>query len=186
MRGCTGNLKWLAVGLTLATALLGAACSSDSKSGATTTTRPTTPTSSSATTTALPAEQEVIARYNEFWNVYASAGQTMNVDDPRLPQVAVGDELDTIRKTFLARKAGGEVFTGSMDLSPTVDHIDGDTATVRDCQQDNIQIVNAQTGVTTEPNDPARKLVIVTLARDSGAWKVAAIKLEDSGCTASS
>lgn len=53
-----------------------------------------------------------------------------------------------------------------------------------DCHDDNLLLVDARTRAVKETDDPVRKLVTVTLVRDSGVWKVAAIKLEGEGCTA--
>ena len=72
-----------------------------------------------------------------------------------------------------------------MDLAPKVTALDGDRATVRDCHDDNLVVVDAASGAVKEPDDPVRKLVTVTLVRGGPAgWKVTAINLEAEGCSA--
>jgi hypothetical protein len=129
--------------------------------------------------------QAVLAAYRGFWDAYIAATNPMNPEHPTLVERAVGEELDTVRRTIIARKSAGEIFQGTMDLAPTVTAVAGDRAAVRDCHDDNLVIVDAATGAVKETDDPVRKLVTVTLIRDAaGAWKVAAIKLEAEGCTA--
>lgn len=178
--------------------LVVAGCSGDddkpSSAPSTTTATPaeeTTSTTSSAPTTittvvGTPDEnQAIIAAYRSFWDAYIAAANPMNPEHPALAERAVGEELDTVRRTILARKSAGEIFQGTMDLAPKVTSVLGDRATVRDCHDDNLVVLDAATGTVKEPDDPVRKLVSVALVRgDGGVWKVSTIKLEDEGCTA--
>jgi hypothetical protein len=183
-----------AVVLTLAGLVLTAGCSrSDDEP---TVASPTTTVSASATSSTVASEvaittttvsgaeesQAVLASYRAFWDTYIAASNPMNPEHPALAERAAGEELDTVRRTLLARKSAGEVFQGTMNLSPTIIAVTGDRATVRDCHDDNLVVVDAATGTVKEPDDPVRKLVTVTLTRVEEVWKVTGIKLESEGC----
>ena len=184
-----------AVVLTLAGLVLPAGCSrsGDEPTVASSTTtalapavNSTTPSEAAITTTTAGAAEEnqaVLAAYRAFWDAYIAASNPMNPEHPALAERAAGEELDTVRRTLLARKSAGEVFQGTMNLSPTIITVTGDRATVRDCHDDNLVVVDAATGAVKEPDDPVRKLVTVTLTRVEGVWKVTGIKLESEGCT---
>ena len=188
-----GPRRWTAV---VVAGLVLAACSGDGGKQAGTSTSSTTekPAAVSSTgpattaTTAPPVpddEQQVLASYRAFWDAYIAASNPMNPEHPALADHAADGELDTVRRTLLARRSAGEVFKGTMDLAPKVTALDGDRATVRDCHDDNLVVVEAASGAVKEPDDPVRKLVTVTLVRGGPAgWKVTAIKLESEGCSA--
>lgn len=116
--------------------LAAAACSGDDKPSVappttSQTSSTTSPTSSSTpttvTTVAISDEnQAVLTAYRSFWDAYIAASDPMNPDFPGLAERAVGEELDTVRRTLLARKSAGEVFLGTMDLSPRVTVVTGD------------------------------------------------------------
>ncbi len=163
--------------VTLIGLLLGACRSDEAKRPSTTTTLPPTVTS-----TTVAEGEAVLAAYRRFWDVYIAASNPMNPESPELAQNATGEELRTVQRTFLARKSAGEIFRGTIDLSPSVIEQATDRAVIRDCHDDNLVLLDAQTGAVKEPDDPVRKLVSVTLLREGGAWKVASIKLEAEGC----
>lgn len=146
-------------------------------------------TGPSTTVTTAPQvpddQQQVLAAYRAFWDAYIAASNPMNPEHPALADHAADGELDTVRRTLLARRSAGEVFKGTMDLAPKVTAIEGDRATVTDCHDDNLVVVDAASGAIKEPDDPVRKLVTVTLVRGGPAgWKVTAIKLGSEGCSA--
>ena len=174
LAACSGHGGKQASGSTSSTTGQGAAVSSTAPS-TTVTTGPPVPDD----------QQQVLASYRAFWDVYIAASNPMNPEHPALADHAADGELDTVRRTLLARRSAGEVFKGTMDLAPKVTALDGDHATVRDCQDDNLVVVDASSGTVKEPDDPVRKLVTVTLVRGGPAgWKVTAIKLESEGCSA--
>jgi hypothetical protein len=188
-----GPSRWTAVvvaGLVLA-ACTGGGGKQAGPSTSSTTQEPAAVSSTGPATTATPAppvpddQQQVLTSYRAFWDTYIAASNPMNPEHPALADHAADGELDTVRRTLLARRSAGEVFTGTMDLAPKVTALDGDRATVRDCHDDNLVVVDAASGAVKEPDDPVRKLVTVTLVRGGPAgWKVTAIKLEAEGCSA--
>jgi hypothetical protein len=159
---------------------------SGSTTGQAATVSSTEPTTTATTTAPVPDDQQqVLAAYRAFWDAYIAASNPMNPEHPALVDHAADGELDTVRRTILARRSAGEVFKGTMDLAPNVTAVTGARATVRDCQDDNLVVVDAATGAVKEPDDPVRKLVTVTLERGGpSGWKVIAIKLESEGCSA--
>jgi hypothetical protein len=188
-----GPGRWTAV---VVAGLVLAACSGDGDkqagpSTSSTTEQPAAVSSTGPATTATTAppvpddQQQVLTSYRAFWDAYIAASNPMNPEHPALADHAAYGELDTVRRTLLARRSAGEVFKGTMDLAPKVTALDGDRATVRDCHDDNLVVVDAASGAVKEPDDPVRKLVTVTLVRGGPAgWKVTAIKLESEGCSA--
>ena len=188
-----GPGRWTAV---VAAGLLLAACSDDGDKQAGKSTSSTTapapagsstgPSTTTATAPPVPDDQQqVLSSYRAFWDAYIAASNPMNPEHPALADHAADGELDTVRRTLLARRSAGEVFKGTMDLASKVTALDGDRATVRDCHDDNLVVVDAASGAVKEPDDPVRKLVTVTLVRGGPAgWKVTAIKLESEGCSA--
>src|SRR5712692_9006573 len=107
-----------------------AACSNGSKRSAP---RPASSSSPTQTTTASSEEAAVVAAWRHYWDIYVAVASEMKLPDPRLADVATGDELTQLGSGFLAFKSAGEVFKGTIDLDPKVTAIDGDTAAVRDC-----------------------------------------------------
>ncbi|MGH9268454.1 MAG: hypothetical protein ACRD0D_09785 [Acidimicrobiales bacterium] len=165
----------LVVGLSLAATL----CSSGAGDKAEPTTRPT---SKSSTTTTPKAEDEVVRAYRRFWDTYLAAADPPNPEDPRLSDVATGDERRKLGGTFLAAKEAGEVFRGSIDLAPVVLEVASDRARLRDCYDDHILAYDAKTGELKDRDDPRRHLVVVTMVLQDARWKVTSIVPQGDGC----
>jgi len=183
---CTGRVgaqPGLVAALILA-ALVASGCSSGKGRSATPTTVTTAPTVTS--TTLNPVEQTILAAYRRYWDVYIAVGSDMRLPDPRLAEVATGEELRQLGGAFLAYKAEGEVFRGTIDLAPRVVSVSGDTATISDCYASHIIGYDAATGQPKGPGRPGRTLVTVTMVRDANTWKVAAIRHEGDECTPAS
>jgi hypothetical protein len=60
---------------------------------------------------------------------------------------------------------------------------DGSNAEVRDCYDDRTELYQVSDGTRLDQDDPARKRAMLTLQFESGAWKVASIRDEGSGCS---
>jgi hypothetical protein len=164
----------------LAVALTG--CSHNSKSGSPR--ADASVTTSIATTTTTPSEA-VVAAWRRYWDVYVAVATEMKLPDPRLAEVATGEELRQLGSGFLAFKSAGEIFKGTIDLDPKVSSIAGASATLRDCYLSHILGYDAATGKPKGAEDTTRRLVTVTLQLDAGVWKVAAIRHDGDGCTSS-
>ncbi|MGH9009571.1 MAG: hypothetical protein ACRDYF_06940 [Acidimicrobiia bacterium] len=174
------------LGLAALLAVALAACSSDGSPAAdrepSTTTTSTIPTS---TTTALDPGAAAVAGYRAFWQAFLAAADPMNPEDPRLAEHATGEELVAVHSSFLAAKAAGNVIRGTFDLAPKVVSADTTTVVLRDCYDDQTGVYSAATGERQDKDDPRRHLVTVTVKFVDGAWKVASVKREGEGCTAS-
>lgn len=126
----------------------------------------------------------MLTAYRSFWDAYLAAADPMEPLSARLAEHATGKELETLRTAFLARKAGGEVIRGTLDLAPRVVSFVGESATVRDCYLDNTGIYDAATGARKDTATRVRHLITASLVREAGEWKVSDLKREGDGCTA--
>lgn len=162
-----------------------AGCSSDGSPAAerSTTTTSTVPTTTTAIT--LEPQAAAVAAYRAFWQDFLAVGEVMNPEDPRLADHATGEQLGAIRKSFLAGKAAGNVIRGTLDLAPKVVSADATTVVLSDCYGDHTGLYNAATGAREDKETQVRLLVTATVTLVDGAWKVAAVKHEGDGCTAS-
>ena len=137
-----------------------------------------------ATTTTTSPNDVVIAAWRHYWDVYIAVGEQMHLPDPRLAQVATGEELRTLGGAFLADESEGHILKGSIDLDPKVVSVQDATAQVSDCYFSHILVYDQASGRPTGPGSSSRTLVSATLALDSGVWKVAAIRHEADDCSA--
>lgn len=160
--------------------LAAAACSSGSHTAKSTT---TTVTDAPATSMTTADEAAVVGAWRHYWDIYVAVGSDMKLPDPRLAQVATGEELRQLGGGFLAFASKGEIFKGTIDLDPKVVSITGSTATLRDCYLSAILGYEKASGKPLGTAPTQRTLVTVTLQLEGGTWKVAAIKHEAEGCT---
>ena len=128
-------------------------------------------------------EQAVLDAYRRYWQIYIAVGSEMKLPDPRLAEVATGDELRQLNGAFLSDQAAGQVLRGSIDLAPEVIERTSDRALVRDCQASQILVIERATGRPLGPAPPERTLITVTMLRDQGVWKVGGIRHEGNGCS---
>jgi hypothetical protein len=143
-----------------------------------------TPAKVTTTSSTLPPDRTaVLAAWRHYWDVYIAVGEQMQLPDPRLAQVAAGQELQTLGGAFLAAKSEGEVLRGSVDLDPKVISIGNGTASLRDCYLSDV--LGYKDNKPVGPADPQRRLVAATLVLAGGAWKVSSIDHISDGCTAS-
>lgn len=159
--------------------LLLASCRSDSDANA----KASTTTTAITTTTASSGQSDVVAAWRRYWDVYVAVGSEMRLPDPRLAEVATGEELRALGSGFLAYKSAGQVIRGTIDLAPKVLEIGGNRATLTDCYASHILRYDQASGrpAGTEPSE--RSLVTVTMVLEGGSWKVAGIRHEREGCT---
>lgn len=143
---------------------------------------PTT-TAPVATTSTLSADQAaVLAAWRHYWDIYIAVGGQMQLPDPRLAQVATGQELRTLGGAFLAAQSEGEVLRGTVDLDPKVVSVGANSATLRDCYLSNV--LGYKNNQPVGPADARRRLVSVSFVNESGTWKVSAIDHLSDGCAA--
>jgi hypothetical protein len=137
--------------------------SDDDESRATTTSRvegststaadDTTTTSADATTTTAAqqefdsVEDEIVARYEGYWDARFAANSPPNPDDPGLREYATGDQLDHVIEETQANLDAGVEFRRPED--PTdfqevrVVSVDGDRAVVQECVVNDTLVVRS-------------------------------------------
>lgn len=155
------------------------ACSGDDDDAS-----PTTSTDSveSTSTTDSPSDADVLAAYRGFWDAYLEAGDPMDPAHPALERYASGASLARVRESFAEHFSNGEVIRGSVELSPEVEQLDGETATVRDCYLDRTHLFDTATGEQVDPPGDATFEVVATLVLEDGAWKVSTLDKVADGC----
>lgn len=140
--------------------------------------------SSPPETTVIPtdAEHQVLAAYQEFWQVWLRANNPPNPDYPELANVATGAELATV-KAAIAKKVADGTFTvlppGSRYRhSPQFKGLSsaGD-ATVTDCAFDDAQLIRASTGEVVN-GDIATQLIVGHLRNVESRWRVLDIDVQ--------
>src|SRR5207244_2437378 len=142
-----------------------------------------TTTSARATSTTSASDAAVVAAWHHYWDVYVAVGSEMHLPDPRLADIATGEELRQLGSGFLAFSSDGQVLRGTSELDPKVVDVNGEQATLRDCYLSRILRYDKATGQPKGSPPTDRTLVTVTLQSDNGSWKVASIKHESDGCT---
>lgn len=130
------------------------------------------PTSAAASPAGTDEEQAVLDAYIAFYEALARANADPARSQDYLAPVATGVQFDQANGSIKSDYLDGEATVGSPVLNPMVASIEGDTATVRDCQD--------TTGVQGIDVETQQVLVIgqypdsveTTLVREDGVWKV--------------
>ena len=184
LSGRTPGLSALsAVVLTLVVALATPACGSSRPDQAsvpvdtTPAAASTGATSPDAATSDLSAA--VLARYQEFWQVWLRANNPPNPDYPDLDRYYTGRQLDGARTTILDRQMSGQVVSlppGSKyahHASVTV-YPNGASANVIDCAIDDSVVIVEATGAVVN-SELVAQLINAEMVLIDGAWKVSAV-----------
>lgn len=167
--------------LTLSVLLLLSACrSGEAEDGSGNEASAATPTSDSA----AMQEEEILEAWTRYWDVYVAVGGELDLPDPRLAEVATGDALQAVNSGFLGLLSKGQAIRGDIDLSPELVSVDDGTAVLSDCYASNLDIYDVQSGESVGVQTSERTLVTVTMATEAGDWKVARVRHERDGCTA--
>ena len=146
----------------------------DSVPGAETTVVPVPPTTE--TIVDVPPEAAIDLAVGNFWSVYLLAHDPPNPDHPALAEVAVGDELDLLRKTIAGRRSVGESIRRSEKNAFTstiaIRTLTAGTALVDACVFDDVVVVDTLSNrvVNDEVGTYRFELSMVKLG---GRWKVA-------------
>ena len=178
-----GAGRALLVAAVLAASL--AACSSGKHSSAEPATSTTTASTTPTTQTSAPGPgEEAVAAYRAFWQDFVAAGNPIDPESPLLAEHATGEQLAAVRNSFLAVKAAGQVLKGGLNLAPRVVSAEAATVIISDCYDDGTGLYSPD-GVRQDKEDPRRHLITATVTLVDGAWKVAKVKHEGDGCTAS-
>jgi hypothetical protein len=156
--------------------LMGCNGDDDDASGGDTTTTETTDTTAAptteATTTTLTAEEEVLSAYRSGANAVYAAYDPPNPSHPDLLAYLSGDILARVQNLLTQYQSQGVSIVGTVQLSPTLLTMAGDTALVQDCFVDRSQSVNT---TTREPvGQPSETVLHIEahMERTDGTWKV--------------
>lgn len=166
------------------TGILLGACSS---SGGVKTEAPD-PVAAAATSSASPTPSDessaILAAYREFFERQTEISLAPVADRRALLEPFTTDPaLTSVLTGMRSATDNGEVGYGTGTFSPRVARIDGDTATVEDCQD------NSKTGQKKAKSDQIttrgteHDFAVTSMRRgDDGAWRVASVRYADTPC----
>lgn len=184
-------------GLAAVLALVALACSGDDDdqpvaeaSASTTTNRDnaTTTTQRGSTTTAgtstgeQPAEfdsleDEIVARYEGYWDARFAANSPPNPEDPALREYATGEQLDHVIDEVATNLADGVEFRRPDDpvgfRTVNVVSVDGDAAVVQECVVNDTVVVRSDSGEIVD-DSVATYNVRGDMRKVDGEWRLAA------------
>jgi hypothetical protein len=162
----------------LAAAVITAGCSSDSESDKADGSADGTKSAEAdrTTTTTLPVEDDIVARYQAFWEARFAANSPPDPDDAALPEYATGDALVQVVAEAEANRAAGVEFRRRDEPSGfqrvEVLEVSGDTAVVQECVVDDGLVVRSSDG--TIVNDAiASHNMRGEMQRVDGEWRLA-------------
>lgn len=161
--------------------VLATGCSDDGEAlpGTTTTTRAETTTTTS--TPQRPVEEEIVERYEAFWDARFRANQPPpNPDHSDLREYATGRQLEQVigetTSNLEARLAIRRPSDGQRRSRVEVRSVENDTATLQECAVDDGVIYQYETGAVV--NDAVETHnVEAMMRRVDGKWKVEGVRL---------
>jgi hypothetical protein len=144
--------------------------------------------STSAAEPEVSRDATLAAAVRRFWDVYVELGSAETPFDAeatraRLAQVTTREELNRLLAFFSSNAVAGYVVRGTIDAAPVVVSLSDDAAQVRDCYDDRTGLYRVADGTRVDVDAPGRHQVLMTLALEDGAWKVATISDEGDACT---
>jgi hypothetical protein len=175
---------WSVAAATLV-ALAGAGCSNDGEAlpGTTTTTRSQTTTTTTTTTTEpeRPVEEEVVERYEAFWEARFEANtEPVNPDHPGLREYATGAQRENVIEETERNAREGRAFRrpeNSQDRrSVEVLRIDDHTAVLQDCVVNDGIVYRVDTSEVLDDSVVTHN-VEATMVRVDGQWKLEQARL---------
>jgi hypothetical protein len=144
----------------------------------------TEPPASTTATTEVPeefdsVEEEIVARYEGYWDARFAANSPPNPDDAALREYATGEQLDHVIAETQANLDAGMEFRRADDpvalQEVRVVSLDGDTAVVQECVVNDAVIVRSATGAVVD-DAVATYNVRGDMLRVDGEWRLAAAR----------
>jgi len=149
----------------------------------------TTPTSAAPVTPAPDPEAAtraaVLDGYQKAFDAFIAVASDPNArfDDLRLAETSMGDALLAKQAGIVRLRTDGLVFTGAVEMHPTVLEVGGGVATVEDCSIDRTATVELATGRVLSPPGTEGGLATAELRVDAlGVWKVNEFNDEGRSC----
>lgn len=192
-RSRTGLVLVLVVAVLVGALALALVLTRDGDGAVSTETTPqvTTP----ATTAAAPAptaapdpqaatKAAVIEAYRLAMDEFVAVGKDLNAKatDPRLAQHRTGTALLAVQQSLATDKSRGYVYRGTLTVHPTITDLRATTATLVDCNQDRLEVVEASTGRVITPAGTQGYAATVEMIHEGGVWKVNHFKDEKRTC----
>lgn len=144
-----------------------------------------TPTAtSSPTPTADPDEAAILAAYREFFARQTEISMAPKEERRVLLEPFTTDPaLERVLRGMFAAEEFGEVGYGEPVVDPVVRDIDGDTATITDCQDTSMAGRKKRDGgkITTRGTEEAKAVVTAKRGSD-GQWRISTVHYEDDKC----
>lgn len=138
----------------------------------------------SSTPTAIPEDGAILDAYRAFFAAQtdislAPAGERRAMLEP----LATDPLLSRVLGGMLAADHYKEVGYGTAEVDPEVTSVDGDEATIKDCQDTSDSgRKNRKTGKIVTRGTPEAK-VVATARRDAdGTWRLATVEYRDDRC----
>jgi hypothetical protein len=159
-------------------ALVATGCANDDQAlpDTTTTTRAETTTTTTTTEPARPVEEQIVERYEAFWEARFEANtEPVNPQHPGLREYAAEDQLAQVILETTQRRDRGLALRSADD--PVREHrvkvlsVDGDTARLQDCVTDDDVVYRVATGEVVNDRVATRN-VEATMRRIEGAWRL--------------
>ncbi len=124
-----------------------------------------------------PVAADIVGRYKQFWEVRFEANRPpVNPSDPRLGQLATGQQLENVRLETEQRRDQGLAIrrpeTSLYERRVKLINLEGDTAELQDCVTNDGIVYRVATGEVVDSSVVTRSLT-VTMRLVDGAWKLA-------------
>ncbi len=133
------------------------------------------PTSPSPSPTPTVDQSSPVAAYRAYYAAVIEAARTANWHAPALAATATGNALAAIAENLRRLEAKGQTLRGTVEINPTPGPVNGNTATVYDCQDSSGWLVYDRDGRPVATGSPRHDRVVATLVRERGVWKVSDI-----------
>ncbi|MGH9214439.1 MAG: hypothetical protein ACRD2C_27790 [Acidimicrobiales bacterium] len=129
------------------------------------------------------AEAEVLDAYRAAKEAMRAAFDPPDPEDPDLLARWDGEALGRAQDMMRQLQTGGISWAGSVEMDPTVVVVSGETAVVRDCVSDSVQVVDTASGQPVGPETSSVVHVESDLEREDGTWKVVHEEELSESCT---
>lgn len=159
----------------LALLVLLAACGGRAPNASPTTSTPPAPSPAATTApTQTPTRDQStpVAAYRAYYAAVIAAGHTADWRSPALAATATGKALSAIAENLRRLEMKGHTLRGTVKINPTLGPVNGNTATVYDCQDSSGWLVYDRNGRPVATGLPRNDRVVATLVREGGVWKV--------------
>jgi hypothetical protein len=165
--------RCLVLALALAVCVLAGCSHGSSPPGATSppaSSAPGTSSASTAPTTTLSLREQIIAAYNNSWQVYADA--LRRLDPSNLAKAFAGDALRQAQQDVATQKAKHQPVRISITHHPKVLLATATDGVVQDNYRNHSVALDAATGAPVEPDPNEVVYQRQSLKRVGGVWKV--------------